>query len=176
MPISRPLLRPLFALAAAAMLLGGCATATRLDAAGDVRAFLVAVRDGDRPTFDAHVDKPALKANLHARLLAAEASGHGVQSREALAALIAGPLVDVAVQALARPEVFRAAAELAGYGPETRIPGRLVLGQDLRPIGDDRVCALIHGRCAFVFKREEGVWRLTDFEGDLGLLSRPAAR
>jgi len=69
--------------------------------------------------------------------------------------------------------VFRAAAELAGYGPDTRIPGRLVLGQDLQPLGDERVCALIRHRCAFVFKREDGAWKLTDFEGDLGLLVRP---
>ncbi len=153
-------------------LLAACATAEKIDAAGDIRAFLVAVRDGDRATFDAHVDKPALKASLKARLLAAEASSHGVESREALGALLAGPLVNVAVDAVARPEVFRAAAELAGYGPETRIPGPLVLGQDLQPMPDERVCALIRHRCAFVFKREDGVWKLIDFEGDLGLLTK----
>lgn len=157
----------------AVALLAGCATATQLDAAGDIRAFLVAVRDGDRQTFDAHVDRPALKENLRARLLAAAAGRYGVESRESVGALLAGPLVDVAVNALVRPEVFRAAAELAGYGPETHIPGRLVLGQDLQPMGDDRVCALIRHRCAFVFKREEGVWKMVDFEGDLSLLTRP---
>ena len=176
MPSSNPVFgRPLGLLAATltAALLAACATVQRYDAAGDIRAFLVAVRDGDRPTFDAHVDKPALKANLKARFLAMEASSHGVESREALAALIAGPLVDVAVDAAARPEVFRAAAELAGYGPSTRIPGPLVLGQDLQPMDDERVCALIRHRCAFVFRREGGVWKLIDFEGDLDLLSRP---
>ena len=162
------------ALAGLALLaLAACATAEKFDAAADIRAFLVAVRDGDRATFDAHVDKPALKADLKARLLAAEAQGHGVQSREVLGALIAGPLVDVAVDALARPEVFRAAAELAGYGTDTRIPGPLVLGQDLQRMGDDRVCALIRHRCAFIFKREDGAWKLIGFEGDLSLLQRP---
>ena len=154
-------------------LAAACATAERFDAAQDIRAFLVAVRDGDRAVFDAHVDKPALKANLRARLIASQAAGHGVESRETLGALIAGPLVDVAVDALARPEVFRAAAELAGYGPDTRIPGPLVLGQGLQPMPDARVCALIRRRCAFVFKREDGVWKLIDFEGDLSLLARP---
>ena len=163
----------LAAILAATAILSACATAQRYDAAQDIRAFLVAVRDGDRPSFDAHVDKPALKANLKARLLASQAAGHGVESREAIGALLAGPLVDVAVDALARPEVFRAAAELAGYGPQTRIPPPLVLGQDLKPIGDQRVCALIRRQCAFVFKREDGVWRLIDFEADLGLLTRP---
>lgn len=170
--------RPLRHLAAGlvAALLAACATVERYDAAQDIRAFLVSVRDGDRAVFDAHVDKPALKENLRARLLAAEASSHGVESREALGALIAGPLINVAVDALARPEVFRAAAELAGYGPDTRIPPPLVLGQDLQPMGDERVCALIRHRCAFLFKRKDGVWRLIDFEGDLGLLTRPRGR
>ena len=156
-------------------LAAGCATVTRYDAAGDIRVFLIAVRDGDRPTFDLHVDSAALKTNLRARLLAAAAANHGLQSREGVAALLAGPLVDVAVDALVRPQVFRAAAELAGYGPQTHVPGPLVIGQDVQPLDSDRVCALIRHRCAFVFKREEGVWRLIDFEGDIGLLVRPRA-
>jgi hypothetical protein len=168
----RPVLKHVLA-GLALLTLGACATAEKFDAAGDIRAFLVAVRDGDRATFDAHVDKPALKADLKARLMAAAAEGHGVQSRELLGAVLAGPLVDLAVDALARPEVFRAAAELAGYGPDTRIPGPLVLGQDLERMGDDRVCALVRHRCAFIFKREDGVWKLIGFEGDLSLLSRP---
>ena len=176
MPNSKYALTRACGLAAAGLatiLLAACATIQRYDAAGDIRAFLVAVRDGDRATFDAHVDKPALKASLKARFMAMEASGHGVESRQALAALIAGPLINVAVDAAARPEVFRAAAELAGYGPSTHIPGPLVLGQDLQPMDDERVCALIRHRCAFVFKREDGVWKMIDFEGDLGLLTRP---
>lgn len=160
-------------LALVAALLAGCATATRLDAGGDIRDFLVAVRDGDRQSFDAHVDRPALKANLRARLLASAASDNGTSRGRTLGALLAGPLVDVGVDALVRPDVFRAAAELAGYGPDMRIPGRLVIGQDLQLLDDDRVCALIRHRCAFVFKREDGVWRMIDFEGELQLLTRP---
>ena len=150
--------------------MASCSTVTRYDAAGDIRAFLVAVRDGDRPAFDEHVDRPALKTNLRARLLAEAGGKYGVESRETAGALLAGPLVDVAVDALVRPQVFRAAATLAGYGPETRVPGPLVLGQDLKPLDQDRVCALIRHRCAFVFKREDGVWRMIDFEGDFSLL------
>ncbi len=153
-------------------LLAGCATVARYDAAGDIRRLLIAVRDGDREAFEAHIDRPALKTNLRARLLAAAAGGHGVQSREAVGALLAGPLVDVAVDMLVRPQVFRAAAELAGYGPETRVPPALLLGRDIEVLGSDRVCALIRHRCAFVFRREEGGWKMIDFEGDLSLLRR----
>ena len=158
---------------AAALAAAACATTDRYGAAGDIHDFLVAVRDGDRATFDAHVDRPALKANLRARVLADMAGRHGVESRETLAALVAGPLVDLAVDALVRPEVFRAAAELEGYGSGTRIPGRLLIGQRVRPMDSGRVCALIRDRCAFVFKDEGGVWRLIDFQGDFGLLKRP---
>jgi hypothetical protein len=38
-----------------AALLSGCATTSRLDAAGDVHALLVAVRNHDRAGFDAHI-------------------------------------------------------------------------------------------------------------------------
>jgi hypothetical protein len=43
-------------------MLAGCASVQTFDAARDVHAFLVAVRDGDRAAFDAHVDRPALTA------------------------------------------------------------------------------------------------------------------
>jgi hypothetical protein len=157
---------------AALVLAGGCSTITRYDAAGDIHDFLIAVRDGDQRMFEEHVDRPALKANLRARLLARAAAGHGVASGQAAAALLAGPLVDVAVDALVQPQTFRAAASLAGYGPQTHVPGALAIGQDVQPLDQDRACALIRHRCAFVFKREDGVWRMIDFEGDLGLLGR----
>jgi len=160
--------------ALAAALAAGCATVARYDAAGDIRAFLIAVRDGDRPAFDRHVDRAALKTNLRARVLARAASAYGVQSRQTAAALLAGPLVDVAVDELVRPQVFRAAASLAGYGPETHVPPPLVIGQDLQLMDQNRVCAMIRRRCTFVFKREDDdVWRLIDYEGDFGLLQRP---
>ncbi len=151
-------------------LLAACASAQSYDAARDIHDFLVAVRDGDRATFEAHIDRPALKASLKARLMAAAAGRYGIDSKQSVGAILAGPLVDVAADALLRPEVFRAAAELAGYGPETKIPPSLFLGRDLKPMGSDRVCAEIRRQCAFMFKNEDGVWKLIGFEGDFGLL------
>ena len=49
-------------------LLAACATASRLDAASDVHALLVAIRDEDRTAFDARVDREALKAEIASRL------------------------------------------------------------------------------------------------------------
>ena len=42
---------------ALALALSACATAQRLDAAGDVHALLVSIRDEDQAAFDAHVDR-----------------------------------------------------------------------------------------------------------------------
>ena len=52
----------------AALALSACATAHRLDAAGDVHALLISIRDNDQAAFDAHVDRPALKKDLQAKL------------------------------------------------------------------------------------------------------------
>jgi len=156
----------------AAGLLASCATVQKYDASADIHAFLVSVRDGDRPGFDAHVDKPALKAQLRARLIAEVASVHGAQSGETAGAVLAGPLVDVGVELLVRPEVFRAAAELLGYGPERPIPNILVIGHQVKPLRGDRVCVMVGKDCEFVFKREDGVWRMIAYEGDLGSLKK----
>lgn len=154
----------------AALALAACATVARYDASADIHAFLIAVRDGDKAAFNAHIDKPALKAQLRARLIAEVASVHGADSNETAGAIIAGPLVDIGVDLLVRPEVFRAAAEHLGYGPDRPIPNALVIGQRVKPLGNDRVCVLIHKQCSFVFKREEGVWRMIAFEGDIDYL------
>lgn len=152
------------------LMLAACATVQKYDASADIHQFLVAVRDGDKASFDAHVDKPALKAQLRARLIAEMAIAHGAESNETTGAVLAGPLVDLGVEVLVRPEVFRAAAQLLGYGPEQPIPNVLAIGHQVKPLPNDRVCVIIGHSCAFIFKREEGVWRMIGFEGDLGSL------
>ena len=166
------LLLPLLAALAAA----GCATVARYDASADIHAFLLSVRNGDRAAFDAHVDKPALKAQLRARLIAETAAEHGVQSGPTAGALLAGPLVDAGVELLVRPEVFRAAAELMGYGPDQPIPNMLVIGHEVKPLTGDRVCVILDRRCSFVFRREDGVWKLVAFEGDIDSLAKRLKR
>src|SRR3569623_1040011 len=133
--------------ACAALALSGCASVETFDAARDVHQFLVAVRDGDRAAFEAHVDRPALKAQLHARLIAVTARSRGPDSWAALGAALAGPLVDVGVDVLIQPEVFRAAAEQAGYGPQTRIPNAAIISRQLRALPDGRACVLIARAC-----------------------------
>ncbi len=154
----------------AAGLLAACATVPRLEAAHDVHAFLVAVRDGDRAGFDAHVDRPALKVQLRSRVLGETARDHGTGSLATLGAALAGPLVDLGVDALVQPAVFRAEAVRFGYDPAKPIPGAFAISTLVRPVGDGRVCVSTArgGPCVFDFNDEGGVWRLTGYEGPLG--------
>lgn len=159
-------IKALLALTAVAASLTACATADRYDAAGDVHDLLVAIRDNDRARFDAHVDRRALKGQIEARLMdEARRRGGSNDAVAALAALAAGPIADVAGEALIRPETFRAAATYYGYTPDRPIPGRVAIASTLRPAGDGRVCAAKKdGPCLLTFTREGATWRLTGFD------------
>ena len=116
-------LKAILALTAIAASLSACATVDRLDAGGDVHDLLVAIRDNDRATFDAHVDRRALKGQIEARLMAEARQRAGQNDGViALAAIAAGPLADAAGEALIRPATFRAAANYYGYTPDKPIP------------------------------------------------------
>lgn len=155
----------------AALFLAACSTLPKLDAASDIHTFLVAIRDGDRAAFDAHLDRDALKAQLRARLVSETARSNARPEAVGLAVL-AGPLVDVAADALLRPETFRAVAEMRGYSASTPIPGSFAIAQLVRPIGGGAVCVsnAKGGPCILVFSNQGGTYRLTGFEGDLSLL------
>ena len=150
-----------------------CAGVDRYDAAGDVHAFLIAIRNDDAQTFNAHVDRPALKEQLRARLMAQAARRGGAAG--ALTALLARPLVGVAVDALVQPGVFLVVAETMGYTPDAPIPSRVLIASALRRIDSDHVCAPIkkNGPCVLVFRREDDIWRLVDFDGDMSMLRAP---
>lgn len=157
------------ALCSLALLLGACASMPRYGAAGDIHAFLVAIRDGDNAAFDAHVDRPALKEQLRSRLIAEQGRAHGTGSWQAIGAALVGPLVDVGVDAFVRPDVFRAIAIEHGYSPDRPLPNRFVIASALRPLDSDRVCVVARrdGPCTLVFKDEGGTWKLIGYEGDL---------
>lgn len=158
-------IKALLALTVATLSLSACATVDRLDAAGDVHTLLTAIRDRDRATFDAHVDRPALKGEIEARLMA-EARSRKVDDKwAAVAAVLAGPAADLAGEALIRPETFRAAATYYGYTPDKPLPGRVAIAGSLRPIGNGRVCAAKKdGPCLLTFTREGDTWRLSGFD------------
>lgn len=149
--------------------LGACATVDRYDAARDVHELLIAIRDDDQAAFDAHVDRDALKRQIEGRLVAETRKSNNGQGWNALGALLAQPLAEIAGDALIQPRVFRAVAASYGYTPDKPIPGPLAIGGSLRPVGEGQVCATKKkdGPCLLVFTREGGVWRLSGFEGQL---------
>jgi len=163
-------MRRLFVALAAALTLAACATAQKLGAANDVHALLVAIRDNDSQTFDAHVDHEALKAQLHGFL---EKQLAGNKQLKGLAGLLGqSGLVDFADEALVQPKTFRLVAEQYGYKPDTKIPNAVVIAQALKQLPDGRVCATKgkDGPCMLIFAKEQGVWKLTAFQGDFSML------
>jgi hypothetical protein len=162
-------MRPFLLAALSLLVLAGCATVPRYEAAGDIHAFLVSIRDGDRAAFDRHVDKSALKEQLKSRLITEAGQAHGALGN--FGALLAGPLIDIAVDALVRPDVFRAIAVEHGYAPDRPIPGVIAIGQFVRPLDSGRACVFTRhdGPCVLIFKAEDGVYKLIGFEGRIDL-------
>ena len=149
-----------------ALAVSACASVKKLDAANDVHALLVAIRDDDRAAFDAHVDREALKREIQARLMA---EAQKDQRLSGFAALLAPGLAEFAGEALVQPAVFRRVAEHYGYSRDTKIPGPFAISQALKPLPDGRVCATRakDGPCLLVFtKGQNGRWRLSGFEGE----------
>ncbi len=162
-------MRRIAAIALLGLTLAACATTSRYDAAGDVHALLVAIRDNDRAAFDRYVDRRALKNSLEARLMREVGKRDMDDGARALAALVAPGLADAAVDGLVRPEAFRAAASYYGYTPDQPIPNRIAIGGALKYRPDGSVCATRKkdGPCLLVFTNTDGTWRLSAFEGDL---------
>ncbi|MDZ4373848.1 MAG: DUF2939 domain-containing protein [Phenylobacterium sp.] len=157
-----------------ALCLSACATVQKLDAASDVHALLISIRDGDRATFEALVDRRALKQEIQSRLVAEASRDRRVPA--ALAAVIAPGLANLAGDALLRPDVFRAVAEYYGYRRDTKIPGPMAISTLLTRVPDGRVCATSkkNGPCLLYFtEAPDGRWKLSGFEGDLSMLRLP---
>jgi hypothetical protein len=133
--------------------------ATQYDAAEDVRAFIVAVREGDRAAFERHIDRPILRAQL-------------LEQVKAQAGPLGGVLGEGLVDQLLRPEGFRLALEQAG-APQ-RTPTAAEIATQLRVVENGRVCLprSQDGPCAITFAQsgsgDAAVWRLVAIDpGDV---------
>ena len=128
----------------------------RLDAAQDIHAFLVAAREGDKATFDRHIDREALKAQLRPQLEKLLADQPGVP------APMRGRLLDQLVDGFG-PETFQVATQ--GAGPLAgRTPSAAEIAAVLKPLSATRVCLPPSPgaeRCAATFDDQGGTWRLT---------------
>jgi hypothetical protein len=155
------------AVALVALALSACASAERLDAANDVHALLVAIRDDDKAAFDAHVDRAALKRELQAQV------DQRLDKRlGGLSALLGQDVVSYAGDQLVQPRVFRLVAEQYGYKPGQALPNVVAIAGALKSLPDGRVCAVAKkdGPCVLTFTKEDGVWKLTSFDGAVSTL------
>ena len=162
-------MRRLIAVLALSLTLAACATAQKLGAATDVHTLLISIRDNDSRTFDAHVDHEALKKQLQGFLEQQLAKN----KLKGLAGLLGqSGVIDFADEALVQPKTFRLVAEQYGYKPDTKIPSPVVIAQALKTLPDGTVCATKgkNGPCMLIFAKEQGVWKLTRFEGDFSML------
>lgn len=145
--------------------LAGCDLPQRYGAAQDVHAFLKAVQANDRAAFEAHIDRPALRAQLR-ESMASAAAGAGVEG-PAVAALLQGKAGDALADRLIRPDSFRIAWDRTGL-PSGHTPSAAEITPMLRITGPGRAC--LHGlkrpaRCLLSFRDEAGTWKLTGVEG-----------
>jgi DUF2939 family protein len=157
-------------IAAVALSLSACATVQKLDAASDVHALLISIRDDDEATFDTLVDRRALKREIQARLIQRAPRDDTVAG---IAAILAPGLAEIAGEALIQPDVFRSVADYYGYTPDTKIPGPIAISQQLKQLPDGRVCAVTKkdGPCLLIFTHApDGRWKLSGFAGDLSML------
>jgi hypothetical protein len=139
------------------------------DAATAAQALLAAVQTGDARAFEAHLDRPALRADLRAQLQAmAQANGLDV----------AGGAADFALDRMIAPEAFRLVRSQDG-AQMTTAP---TLGQVtalMTPLAKDRAC--LHDfaapqRCLLTFARHEDSWRLVAMPAyDLRIVVPPEA-
>ena len=135
--------------------------ATQYDAAEDVRAFIVAVREGDEATFERHVDRPALREQLLGQVRAAIGDQAGP---------LGGAFAEQAVDQLIRPESFQLALKQAG-APE-RTPTAAEIATQLRVVEGGRVCLPRSqgGPCAITFAERGQDWKLVAIDaGDVNI-------
>lgn len=158
------LLVPLLALVAA-----GCATTTRIDAAGDVHELLVAVRDNDSKAFERHIDRDALRRQIEGRMVREANASNAPQALKSLGIALSQPGAAMAEAVMLQPGFLKMAAEHYGYTPDQPVPGRMAIASSLKSLDDGRVCVTREkaGPCLLYFTNRFGTWRLSGFEGEL---------
>jgi len=162
----RDRLRTGFCILAGVAALGGCATTERLAAANDVHGLMVAIRNDDLAAFDAHIDRPALEAEIQAIVVSRAQQANLGDGATTLGLLLSGPISRAAGGILLKPDVFRAVAEAYGYRADQPLPGSFAIAAALSALPDGRVCARVRrgGRCVMTFQDEGGVWKLVSVD------------
>jgi hypothetical protein len=151
---------PTLIVAAALVCLAGCGRIQeRYRAAQGVHDFFAAVQSGDRAAFDAHVDRPALRAGLRDRLDKSLAGGEG---GDILGALLGSKSADSALDQMITPESFRILWRKAGL-PADHVPSAVEISPLLILKEPGKACVrkgLKSDQCVLDFMNEGGTWKL----------------
>jgi hypothetical protein len=149
------------ALLALAMSMQGCGRekGTAPDATASAQALLAAVQTGDARSFEAHLDRPALRADLREQLLAV-ARARGLD--------VVGGASDLALNRMIAPEAFHLVRSQDG-AQLTTPPTAAQIAPLMTPVAKDRAC--VHdlaapARCLLTFARGATGWRLVAMPAD----------
>ncbi len=152
-------------IAALALGLAACGDAeVRKSAARDAHAFLAAAQAGDRKTFRAYIDRPALRADLR-RQLEAQARAQGDLR----------PFDEGAINRMIEPEAFSIQG-VTGLGL-SGVPGPGQVALMMKVLPDGRACLVepaIPPRCVLTFQQQGSRWRLVQVAaGDMDIVRSP---
>lgn len=153
--------------AVAVLTLGGCdQLQERYRAAEGVHELFEAVQIGDRAAFDAHIDRPALRASLRDRLGKTLGGGQG---GEILGDLLGSQSADNAIDQMVTPESFRILWRASGL-PTDRVPTAVEIAPLLTMQGPGKACVrkgIKSDQCALEFRDEAGTWKLVGINAGL---------
>ena len=147
---------PTVAFLALALLVSGCSLDVRANAAKGIARFLDAVHRGDRPAFEAALDRAALRANLRGQLVdLGRARGLDVDG---------GPS-DFALDRMITPQAFKLVEARTGEALPMA-PSAAQIALTMKVTDRTHVCVSDPGkdRCLLDFAREKGVWRLVGMQ------------
>ena len=136
-----------------ALTFAGCSLDTRGDASRAIARFLDAARTGDHATFEAAIDRPALRSDLRDQL---------ADLGRAKGLVVEGGASDFALDRRITPSAIKLVDEAAGR-EVSHPPTAAQVARQL--IVRDRSHACLaspsKGPCVLSFVRRKGVWRLT---------------
>jgi hypothetical protein len=155
------------ALTALAVTLGGCETGERAEAAKAVERFLTAVHNNDRAAFEAVIDRPALRSDLHDQL---------TDLGRAKGVIVEGGPSEFALDRMISPAAFQLVEAKTGQAL-THAPSAAEIALIMKVRDKSHVCVGDPGKavCALSFAKRDGTWRLVGMRAnDLRIEVPPA--
>ncbi len=146
---------PAVALLLFSLTLPGCSLDVRADASKGVARFLDAVRTGDRETFEASIDRPALRSDLREQLAElGRANGLDV-----------GGASDFALNRRITPDAFKLVEARTGQVvPVAPTAAQVAVLMKVRDRSHVCLTNPGAGACVLSFTKRKGVWRLTGMQ------------